>query len=106
MATRFEPDRAGIAAFGRSQGMREALEKMLADKVKPRAEASTPVLSGRMKESWRTTSGVENGRAYGRIYNFAANPDNGYRYPNAIEFGNSRIKKQRVLGRALDALRD
>lgn len=105
MATRFEPNRAGIAAFGRSQGMQQAMGR-LAEKVKARAERISPVRSGQYKAGWRTASGVRNGRAFGRIYNIARDPKTGYPYPRAVEFGTERMKKQRVLGRALDALRE
>lgn len=106
MPTRFEPDHAGVAALGRSASMQKGLLALLDRKVKPRAEALTPVLSGRMKTSWRTTSGVRGGTAYGRIYNIARDPRTGFGYPAAVENGTRYMRKQRVLGRALDALRD
>jgi hypothetical protein len=104
MGARFEPNHAGIAAFGRSPGMQQAMQQ-LAGLVQERAVAISPVKTGRYKASWRTTSGVKDGRAFGRVYNTARNPRNGYHYPAALERGNSRIRKQRILGRALDAAR-
>lgn len=105
MPSRFVPDRAGIREFGRSRGMERALLRFVDRRVKPLAVSLTPVDTGRMKASWQTTSGVDATTAFGRIYNTAHNPINGYHYPAAIEFGNSRIKKQRVLGCTLAQLR-
>lgn len=106
MASRFVPNQRGIKQFGRSAGVEAALLALVDGRVKPRAVALTPVQSGRMKTSWRTGSGVERGVAYARIWNTAKDPRTGYRYPAAVEFGTSRMRAQRVLGRALDALRE
>lgn len=103
MATRFVENRAGIQAMLRSPAMFDALEKVAGEPIKARAEALTPVKSGRMKQSWRVTRHVVGGRAVIRVRNIARS-EAGYNYPAALERGNRRIERRRILGRALDAI--
>lgn len=100
MPSRFVPSRSGIAAFGRSPQLMRGLHRK-ADHVKQIVTPMTPVDSGRMKQSWQTGAEIRRGVATGLIWNTARNPRSGYPYPQAVEFGNSRVRAQRVLGRAL-----
>lgn len=109
---RFEPDRAGIAAFCRSNGVRDALEA-IAEKVQTRAAqitAAEAVDTGLMAASWRVTTFQGPNGWQARTWNSARSPE-GAPYPIYVEYGyrNSRsgrhIAGRRILGRALDAAR-
>lgn len=88
--------------------------------VRIRAEQISPVRTGAYAfgieagngahdGGFKVDSGVHEGIARVRVTNSvrsapSKNWPNGYGYGWALEHGNSRIKKQRILGRALDAL--
>lgn len=109
MATRFEPNHAGIAAMGRSKDMQAAM-RLLAEKVRIRAEQIAPVRTGHYAfdlpnpkapdddGGFHVSSGVRAGKAFGRVAATAF-------YSRFLEFGTRYMKKQRILGRSLDALR-
>lgn len=104
MASRVVIHERNIRRHARSPAaVRAALA--LADRVKDAAEPATPVDTGRMRASWRTAAGVQHGRAVGRVYNIARDPKTGAPYPAFVEYGTDRMRAQRVLGRALDAVR-
>lgn len=76
----------------------------------------SPRISGNYVRSFHLYAGVRGSppRAFARLLNDARNPDNGYPYNVALEFGyrwidkktgkQREIKRQRILGRAADAL--
>lgn len=101
MVIRYSQNRAGLAAFERSPQMVTALERVLAP-IKQHAEVNTPVDTGRMRASWRIHGGVAAGRAFARISN-SARSETGAPYPAYLEFGTRRIKRRRILARAIDA---
>lgn len=94
----YTPNRAGLRALLASPGVQRAL-RVKAERVKARAEAIAPVRTGHYKASFDVESGVRGGKAYGRVINRAP-------YARFVEFGTRYMKKQRILGRALDAARD
>lgn len=110
---------AGLAAMLRSPAMVEAMRHK-AELVRIHAERLAPVdtgayafdtpnAKGAHDGGFHVDAGVTGGRAYGRVTNKvrakpSRNYPDGYGYGWALEFGNKRIKKQRILGRALDAL--
>jgi hypothetical protein len=53
---------------------------------------------------FKVAAGVKDGRAYARINNDVRRGD--YCYAAALEFGTRYMKRQRPLGRAIDALAD
>lgn len=94
----------GLAAAIVAPPMVAALRtKML--KAQARAIAISPVRTGRYKRSFRVVSGVRNGKAYARLINNARDPRSRYPYCIALEFGTRYMRRQRILGRAADALR-
>lgn len=103
MATEYRENRLGIEEMLRAPFMVEAM-RAIAEKGKTRAEALTPVDTGRMKASWRVWAGVRGGRAVAQVYNTATNPATGYHYPAGLEFGTRYIAKRRILGRAIDSM--
>lgn len=100
MASRFVVNGAGIEQFKRSPQLLRAMWRK-ADHVRVIVTPMTPVDTGRMRQSWETGSEIRGGTAVGLIWNTAKNPRTGFRYPAAVELGNSRVRAQRVLGRAL-----
>lgn len=83
------------------------------------ARIISPYRTGRFAlRSFQIVVGVRGDppRAYGRLINNATDPDTGYHYAVALEFGRKwidqrtgkprEIKRQRILARAADALRD
>lgn len=104
MGADYRENPSGIAAMLAAPWMVAALRDNIGEPVKEHAKRNTPVLSGRMKRSWHVHAAVRNGRAWVRIYNTARDPKTGYPYPRDVEHGNSRMRRQRVLGRALDAV--
>lgn len=101
MATEYRENRAGLEQMLRS-GFMQAAIRQVCERGQVAAIHNTPVDTGLMAASWRVWVGVRAGKAHGQIYNTAKNRRSGYRYPAAIEFGNSRIRRQRPLGRAID----
>lgn len=91
-----------------------------AELVRIRAEQIAPVdtgayafdapnTKGATGGGFHVTAGVHDGRAFGRVTNRVRSKPSrswpeGYGYGVALERGNKRIRKQRILGRALDAL--
>lgn len=90
---KFVASRAGISELGRSPAM-VAEMKRRAEVVAVRARAIAPVRTGRYKASIKATAGVRAGRAQGRVT--ASAP-----WSSFLEFGTSRMRRQRILGRAL-----
>jgi hypothetical protein len=115
----FRENRAGIEEMLRAPYMVEAM-KHRAELARIRAEQIAPVqtgayafgLPGRPGSSgggFHVDAGIRAGRAYARLWNLtkappSANFPEGYAYSWALEFGNKRMKKQRILGRAIDAM--
>lgn len=109
VASRFVPNQRGIRQLGRSQQMQAAMGH-IAEIVRINAERIAPVRTGhyafdrpnpRAPESagaFHVSSGVARGVAYGRVTNSTV-------YARYLEFGTRYMGKQRVLGRALDAVR-
>ncbi len=104
MAVSYQESPAGIAEMLRAPWLVEALRKV-AEKGKERAEAITPVDTGRMKASWVVTGGVVDGKARARLANTARNPQTGFPYPLALERGTRYIVRRRILGRAIDSMK-
>lgn len=124
MAVEYREDPAGIRAMLASPMVVEALRRV-AEKGKERAEAIAPVRTGAYAfgaenaqgarpgvtgGGFQVDAGVRDGRAYARLSNHvraapSAGWPEGYMYAEAIEFGNSRVRRQRVLGRAIDSMR-
>lgn len=97
MGAEFRPNRAGIEAMLRSPTVVRALEAR-AEQIKRRAERISPVDTGHYKASWyRETHATGDGRPFVRVGNRCS-------YGRYLEFGTSRMRKQRILGRALDAI--
>jgi hypothetical protein len=94
---------AGIRAVLASDMVQGAIRNVC-ERGQVAAIRNTPVDTGLMAASWRVWVGVRAGRAHGQVYNTAKNPKSGFKYPLAIERGNSRIQRQRPLGRAIDAM--
>lgn len=94
---------AGIRAMLASPMMVEAMRKV-AGKGQARAEALTPVDTGRMKASWYVTAGAAGGIARARLAN-SARSDAGAPYPYFLEHGTRYIRRRRILGRAIDSMR-
>ena len=100
MGVEYRENPAGIRAMLAAPWMVEALRRK-GEAIKAVAEANTPVDTGRMKASWRVRAAVKDGRAWVRVLNTARSPE-GYPYPAALEFVTRRIKKRRILGRAVE----
>lgn len=112
MASRFEPNPAGMKAMLATSSMVAAMGH-IGQLIRIRAEAIAPVRTGAYAFGLEGEPGVTGGGfhvdasvvegvARARISNDVHRGS--YNYGVALEFGNSRIKKQRILGRALDAL--
>lgn len=110
---RYVENPAGLRAMLQSPAMIEAMRHK-AELVRIRAEQIAPVRTGAYAfghpgkpgvtgGGFKVTAGVREGRAYGRVSNDVTN--RGFTYSLALEFGTRYMRKQRVLGRALDALR-
>ncbi len=110
---RFEENRAGIEAMLASPAMVEAMRHK-AELVRIEAERIAPVRTGNYAfatpnqrgnhdGAFHVSAGVDNGRAYGRVSN-SATSRGGAVYSVFLEFGTKHMRKQRILGRALDAL--
>jgi hypothetical protein len=71
------------------------------------AKFISPYRTGRYARSFVIIVGVRGNppRAYARLMNTATDPISGYPYSLAIEFGTRYMRRQRILGRAADALR-
>ncbi len=102
MAT-FTPNHAGIRAMAASPAMVEAMRRK-AQQAEAYAIAIAPVDTGRYKASFHVTAGERGGKAYGRLSNDAT-PEDGFAYCQALEFGTSRMRAQRIIQRSIDALR-
>lgn len=109
---RYRENPAGIRAMLASPAMVEAMRHK-AELVQIEAERIAPVRTGAYAfglpgrpgvtgGGFKVTAGVRDGRAYGRVSNDVRNRD--YTYSAALEFGTRHMRKQRILGRALDAL--
>jgi hypothetical protein len=119
MPQQFVPDPAGMRAMLGTPDMVGVMEQVC-EPIVIRAEEIAPVVTGAYAfgiESadggtdggFDINSGLHDGIAYGRVTNSvrskpSAKWPQGYPYGVALEFGNARIKAQRILGRALDEL--
>lgn len=67
----------------------------------------SPYRTGRYSRSFAIIVGVRGAppRAFARLLNSATDPVSGYPYCLALEFGTRYMRRQRILGRAADALR-
>ncbi len=107
MAARFRANQAGIEAMAATPAMERAMG-VFAEKVRIVAETDPPIDTGQYgydvntppgeEGGFEVTTGVENGRAYGRVTNNT--PHAAY-----LEFGTRDMDAQRPLGKALDTLR-
>jgi hypothetical protein len=88
---------AGFAAFERSP-MIEAMLLRNAQRIEEQGVTLSPVRTGQYASSWYSETGHrDNGMPYGRA---------GNRAPHArfLEYGTRYMARQRILGRALDAV--
>lgn len=99
----FRANPAGIAAICRTPAMRAAMLDR-AEKVADRARQIAPVDTGRYRDSIEASTEEVGGKVVG-VVSSAARNDDGEIYSSFVEFGTSEMDGQRVLGRALDALR-
>lgn len=81
-AERISPVRTGAYAFGAET-----------------ARNAPPDVHG---GGFKVTAGIKDGRAYARLSNDVHRGD--FCYAAALEFGTSKMRKQRPLGRAIDAI--
>lgn len=87
----------GIAAMLRSDDMQAAMRRK-AERGKTYAEAIAPVRTGRYRANFRVWVGVRAGLAWARLYNPTP-------YARFLEWGTRYMRRQRILGRAMDAIR-
>jgi HK97 gp10 family phage protein len=93
----FVENRAGIEAMLRSRSVELGLRRIGAA-IKDRAERISPVDTGHYRNSWYLESvRPGDGRPFVRVGNRAA-------YARYLEYGTRYMKRQRILGRALDAV--
>jgi hypothetical protein len=119
VGARFEPRHEVVGEILSSPGMvAEMMRRVELGRIEAERLASvdtgnyafgTPNQRGATGGAFMVTAGVRDGRAYGRLSNAArAKPSpaypGGYMYSWALEFGNKRIRAQRVLGRCLDTM--
>lgn len=92
---------------------RMELGRIYAEKIAPVDTGAyafnTPNTKGNTGGGFKVSAGVRGGIAYGRLSNNVRSKPSrkyphGYGYGWALEFGNSRIRRQRPLGRAIDAI--
>lgn len=117
MAVEYRENRAGIRAMLAAPFMVKAMDHV-GQVIRVEAERIAPVDTGAYafgqptpKASgggFHVDSGVTDGAARTRVSNNvrsapSKNWPDGYGYGWALEHGNKRIKKQRILGRAIDA---
>jgi hypothetical protein len=115
----YRPNPAGLAAMLAAPFMvaemkrRAELGRIEAERIAPVDTGAyafdTPNSKGAHGGGFKVTAGIKDGRAYARLSNHvrakpSKNFPDGYGYGWALEHGNKRIKKQRILGRAIDAL--
>lgn len=111
---RYVENPAGIQAMLASPAMVQAMRhrgelvRIEAERIAPVDTGNyafkTPNTRGNRDGSFVLTAGVRAGRAYARVSNSARSP-RGFMYSLALEFGTKYMRKQRILGRALDAIR-
>lgn len=90
-------NRAGIEQMLRSRFVELALRRVGAA-IKDRAERISPVDTGHYRSSWYLESiRTGDGRPFVRVGNRAD-------YARYLEYGTRYMKRQRILGRALDAV--
>lgn len=126
MAVRFRENPEGLAVALASRRMQEAMELAL-EPAQVYAESISPVRTGRYRTGritirdrpgangrrrrrqslpvaegtgggFHITSGVRNGKAYGRLTNDTP-------YARFLEFGTRYMSRQRILGRSVHAIR-
>lgn len=111
MASRFTEYPQGLAAVLAGEPMQRHLHHRM-ELAEIYAEAIAPVVTGRyagFTESearphnrghggFVVVSGVRNGRAYARLINITP-------YAVFLEFGTRYMRRQRILGRSLDAMK-
>lgn len=94
---RFTENPAGIAAMLRSQDMQTAM-RVKAERGQAYAESISPVRTGRYKAAFRVVVGVRLGVAWARLVNTTP-------YARFLEFGTKYMRRLRILGRAMDAMK-
>ncbi len=95
---RFRADRDGIARLERSEKLQKALARF-AERGKDYAQQIAPVRTGRYRDAFRVRTGIgESGRAYARL-------ENPVHYAIYLEYGTRYMRRQRILGRSVDAMR-
>jgi hypothetical protein len=112
----YRPDRAGLRAMTAAPFMVKEMERR-ADLGRIEAERIAPVQTGAYAfgaegavtagedihgGGFKVTSGVRDGHAYARLSNDVHR--NNFCYAAALEFGTKYMRKQRILGRAIDAI--
>lgn len=111
--TRVRVHRSGVRRMLGQQFMQQEMRRRI-NKVRLLAIMIAPIDSGnyvsRFVEPGAVVSGRnERGAAFARLRNDASNPQDdpgGYVYAYALELGNSRMRAQRILYRALRAASD
>jgi HK97 gp10 family phage protein len=94
----YRENRAGIEALQRSPMVVQALAAK-AQRIRRAAQFISPVDTGRYRASWRVRVGIRDGRAWAQVRNDAP-------YAVYLEFGTRYMRRQRVLGRAIDLAKD
>lgn len=94
---RFDYNPAGLQRVLASQRLLRVLRARATAGMRY-ARRLAPVRTGRYRASFRVVSGTRNGVVYARLLNSAP-------YAVYLEFGTRYMRRQRVLGRAMDAMR-
>ena len=106
MASRLVEYQSGLDAALSGPDMQHALYLKM-KRAEAYAKFISPYRTGRYVRSFRVIVGVRGNppRAFARLLNHATDPVSGYPYSLALEFGTRYMRRQRILGRAADALR-
>jgi hypothetical protein len=112
LAATYVPNPAGIKAMLATPAMVDAMDH-IGQLIRIRAEAIAPVVTGAYAfgleggpgvtgGGFHVDAGIHEGVARVRVINDVHRGT--YGYGQALEFGTRHMRKQRILGRALDAL--
>ena len=98
MGAEFTEDHAGMAELARAAFLAAELERR-GERIRARAEELSPVRTGRYRRSWRLTVTIRDGTIHAQVSNDTP-------YAPYLEYGTRYMRRQRVLGRAIDAAGD
>lgn len=98
--------RAGLNAALAAEPMQRLLSARI-NRAANYARILAPVRTGRYLASFKTIVGVRGTppRAFARLLNDATDPQTRECYAIFLEFGTRHMRRQRILGRAADALK-